>query len=333
MLWQAKKQILLKPSVLANHTPEQILLKPSVLANHTPGAIWREDSQAVAQQRRYAALEKRVQQVAKEGLAVIVPGLGSLERSLTVERNLLWLKRQGVPFDCWIFVYRSEEELPLDESRFRPCSIVRHRGFWLSHVLAMPLHATNKPWVLHMEESSEPQLDVNLTVMFETMITNGLGHAAPTFDTEKTPDPYGCAPPCGCCGSLYPILARQKAYPVGRFVDFIEMHFDVFTREYFACLQDSIAFSTSSNQDESIFIGWGMDKLLPGLCGGAAGGSLVHAGRMGLMDQMTIEKRHHSSYDLDIAGEGQKLLLRQHPQVALPTYRTLGALVPPPRHH
>jgi hypothetical protein len=314
-LWQAKKHMVLKSAFLDNRT-----------LGSTPITIKKPQDLG----RKYSALEKSVTRVAEAGVAVVVPGLGSLERASSVERNVEWLRKQGVPFECWIYVYRTEEELELDESRFKPCLIVRNAGFWLTHILAMPLHTTSMPWILHMEESSEPQSDVNLTVMFETMKANGLGHAAPTFDVEKTPNPHGCEPPCGCCGSLYPILACNKTNKIGRFVDFIELHFDVFTREYFACLQDNIAVSVYTDENENTAIGWGMDRILPALCGGSVSRPMLHAGRMGLMDHMTIEKRHHSSYDLLKAEEGQQRLLSKYPDVALPQYENLGELLPPP---
>jgi len=268
-------------------------------------------------------LEQRLPNI-HDGVAVIVPGLGSKERAMTVEKNIQWLKRQNVPFDCWIFIYKTEEELPLDKSRFDPCNMIRRPGFWLSHMRAMPLNKTNKSWVLHMEESSEAQPDMNLTLMLEIMIANGLGHAAPSFDTVKSPNPYGCDPPCGCCGSLYPVLARQANKTTGRFVDFIELHIDLFTREHFACLQRNIDIS-----DENTLHGWGMDRLLPALCGGAAGGAEVEAGRMGVFDQMTMEKRHHGSYNSEAAYKGMVVFVGKHPNAAAPRFQSLGELEKP----
>merc|ERR1712032_1163671 len=120
----------------------------------------------------------------KEGVAVVVPGLGSEIRALQVEKNLQWLKNQSIPFDCWIFVYRTEAEFSLDASRFEPCHVSRHLGFWMGHVLAMPLNMTNKPWIVHMMDSIEPQQDVNLKLLIRIMVANGLGFASPTFDTN-----------------------------------------------------------------------------------------------------------------------------------------------------
>jgi hypothetical protein len=268
-----------------------------------------------ARDRPFAALEKQVTPD-KEGLAVVVPGLGSEEHAALVEKNLQWLKHQDVPYDCFLFVYKSEEEFPLETSRFEPCKVIRHPGMWLSHLLVMPLNMTTKPYVLHMMAGVEPQPDVNLKLIFKTMETNGLGHAAPTFDPRTNEGDY--------VNNVYPILGRQENVRVGRFVDFIELHFNVFTRRYFACLQDNIDAS-----EENMLIGWGMDRLLPALCGGAAGGSEVEAGRIGLMDQMTMVKRLHGSYDFGAAQQGFESFVGRHPDTAGPTFSTLGELEEP----
>jgi len=265
--------------------------------------------------KRFAAAAQEVAaQVEKEGVAVVIPGLGSEARAVMVERNLAWLKRQGIPFDCWIFVYRDSEDFPLTASRFEPCRVVRHPGFWMSHLLAMPLDMTNKPFVLHLMDGIEPQLDVNLTTMISTMVANGLGHASPTFDNRYKSEPY--------IEPHYQLMARQDNNNVGRFVDFVELHMDMFTREYFACLQDNI--------DNENLLGWGMDRLLPALCGGSVDKSEVDAGRLGLMDQMTMVKRLEGSYDRDAAFSGFVRYVSKHPSTPGPTFSTLGVLEAPP---
>jgi len=264
--------------------------------------------------KRLAAAERQRHAVASDGVTVVIPGLGNEERAVQVEKNLQWLKTQHVPFDCWIFIYRSEEEFPLNATRFEPCELVRHPGFWMSHLLAMPLNMTTKPFVLHLMDGIEPQPDVDLAMMVKTMSANGLGHASPTFDLQKSPNPY--------VESVYPTMARQENVSVGRFVDFIEMHINLFSREYFACLQDNI--------DTDNLFGWGMDRLIPALCGGATGGSEVEAGRMGLMDQMTMVKRLHGSYDLDAALNSMRTFLGKHPDTPQPTFESLGELKAPP---
>lgn len=262
---------------------------------------------------RYATLEREVQDVEKQGVAVVIPGLGDDARAIQVEKNLQWLKNQQVPFECWIFVYRTEQEFPLEGSRFRPCHLIRHPGYWMSHLLEMPLNLTKKPWIIHMMDGIEPQDDVNLDAVIKIMKANGLGRASPTFDTKTHPNTY--------IDSVYPIMARHEEIKTGRFVDFIEMHMDVFSREYFACLQDHI--------DTTNALGWGMDRLLPAFCGGAIGDSDVHAGRMGILDQMTMVKKFFGSYDYGEAYKGFVAFVSKHPGTPGPQFQTLGELRAP----
>jgi hypothetical protein len=265
------------------------------------------DRRADSDSRRYARLEREVKDVEETGFAVVIPGLGTYYRAALVAQNLKWMKEQDIPFECWIFVYPSEEEFPLLESRFEPCQLVRHPGYWMAHVLAMPLNVTKKPWVIHMLDGVAPNRDVNLTNMFQIMRANSLGHAAPTFDTENA-----------TYVPQYPLMARQANVTIGRFVDFIELHFDVFSRRYFACLQDNI--------DSDNTLGWGMDLLLPALCGGFVRDSEVDAGQLGLLDQMTMEKKFKGGYEHSEAGQQMNLYLGKHPGIQRPGFKTLGEL-------
>lgn len=265
--------------------------------------------------RKFACLEKQVSNIESDGVAVVIPGLGSQERILQVVKNIAWLKTQDVPFECWIFIYRSQQELNLgDKSRFSPCNLVWHPGEkWMAHVLAMPLNMTTKPWVLHMLDSIEPQSDVQLQQMQRIMRANSLGHLAPTFDLRQYPDPHYPSP--------YEIMARNLTANIGRFTDFVELHLSLFSRPYFACLQDNI--------DDNV-LGWGIDRLLPGLCGGSIAGAEVEAGAIGLLDHMTMKKQGRGSYDYIQATEDMKKWVRRHNTIKITTYTNLGELKAPP---
>lgn len=257
---------------------------------------------------RYADAASQVTRIEDEGVAVLIPGLGTELRAAQVAKNLEWLKSQGVPFECWIFIFNQNEAFPSDKSRFEPCKLVRHTGFWMSHVLAMPLNMTAKPWIVHMMDGIEPQSDVNLKTMIATMQTNGIAHASPTFDMAHGENP-----------SVYPIMARQNRFAIGRVVDFVELHFDVFTRGYFACLQDSIDMDNT--------LGWGMDVLLPGMCGGSEHDwGILSQGSLGLFDRMSMKKRLSGSYNYDLAGAGMRQYMRKRPYVARPIFKTLREL-------
>lgn len=265
--------------------------------------------------RKYACLEKQVSNVEDEGVAVVIPGLGSQERILQVVKNIAWLKTQDVPFECWIFIYKSQEELSLgDRSRFSPCNLVWHPGEkWMAHVLAMPLNMTTKPWVLHMLDGIEPQSDVNLQQMQRIMRANSLGHLAPTFDLRQYPNPHYPTP--------YAIMARNSSFNIGRFTDFVELHLSLFSRPYFACLQDNV--------DNNV-LGWGIDRLLPGLCGGSIAGAEVEAGAIGLLDHMTMKKQGRGSYDYTQAREDMNKYVRRHSRIKMTNLTNLGELKAPP---
>lgn len=247
-------------------------------------------------------------QILQDGVALIVPGLGERSRAHRVLRNLAWLKRQGIPFDCWIYAYKSEEEFPLWKKGFEPCKIIRHKGYWMEHVLQMPLNETKMPYVLHLLDGIEPQADVDVKSMYQIMRANELGHAAPTFARR------------GRYKSIYPIMAQDESYKVGRRVDFIEFHCDLFTRRYFACIQDNI--------DALNPMGWGMDRLLPHLCGGSSVGGIALAGKLGLLDHMTIEKYVAKSYSWDEAKAEMEYYEAKRPNIVRPKFQVLGSLVP-----
>jgi hypothetical protein len=268
-------------------------------------------------QGRFARAARQVppEEILKDGVAVVWPGLGEEPQAHLVWKNVQWLKQQGIPFDCWIFVYKSEEEFTLNAKRglpneadYAPCNIIRHPGFWMSHVLEMPLNLTKMPFILHILDSVEPQADINLKSMYQIMRANSLGVASATFPRENTK------------GSSYPLMVRNEAYEVGRQVDFIEYHFSMFTREYFACFQDKI--------DANNFLGWGMDLIMPQLCGGSSFGSDEKNGNLGLLDNMTILKPMGGSYNYTDAGAQMQKYLSKFPNYRRPLIQVLGPLVP-----
>jgi hypothetical protein len=220
---------------------------------HAPGSSCSEGN-------RYSCLEKQIP-VAAEGVVVIIPGLGSEERVPLVKKNLAWLQSQGVSFECWIYVYRTESEFPLNVSEFAPCKIERHTGFWMGHVLSLPLNTTTKPWVLHMMDGVEVQSNVQLNELFRVMSANNLGHAAPTWkfaDNEAHyTDNIDLRREVVGQFTYYTQMESVETSKVGRIVDFIELHVDVFSRVYFACLQDNIDVDNTLglNEDSSLALG------------------------------------------------------------------------------
>lgn len=209
----------------------------------------------------------------EEGIAVVVPGFGDPERAEVLKKNVAWLKTQDVPFDCSIYVYRSESEFPISSKDYAPCKLIRHPGYWMDHLRAFPLNRTRRRWVLHMVDSVVVHADVRLKRMIDIMKANGLRHAAPTFPMYNK----------------YPIMAQDATSEVGRSVKFIELQLDLFSRDYFACLQDTY--------DEDNAMGWGMDRVLSSLCEGGKG----------LIDEMTMQKVFTGSYAWDDASESMAI--------------------------
>eukprot|EP00747_Dinoflagellata_sp_TGD_P165709 gnl/TRDRNA2_/TRDRNA2_187395_c0_seq1.p1 gnl/TRDRNA2_/TRDRNA2_187395_c0~~gnl/TRDRNA2_/TRDRNA2_187395_c0_seq1.p1 ORF type:complete len:397 (-),score=54.48 gnl/TRDRNA2_/TRDRNA2_187395_c0_seq1:283-1473(-) len=229
------------------------------------------------------------------GIMVIIPGLGDAERSKLVKRNIAWLRTSTVPFDCEIFVYRTEAEFPLNPEEFSPCKLTRHPGFWMQHIAAFDLSATQRSWILHMLDGIEPENTVNLQSMIDISQRNGLGHAAPTLHP--------------CEGHATMQSCPNSSYTVGRFVDFIEMNFDLFSREHFACLQDAI--------DPDNKMGWGVDVGVPSLC--------KHP--LGYLDHMLVNKRFGGSYNYTEATRQATAYYAKHPDIKPAKHVTLGSLV------
>jgi len=238
----------------------------------------------------------------EDGIAVVVPGLGKNDRAELTKRNIAWLKKQDIPFECTIFVYRNESVFPLNAKEFAPCKLVRHRGYWMKHLKAFPLKQTKKKWVLHMLDGVEPDQNVNLKTMIQIMKANGLSVASPTMPGYH----------------VFPIMSpHQQTPPPGRLVRYIELQMDLFSREYFACLQD-----VASDLNP---MGWGMSEALPILCKGA----------LGLIDNMHMYKKFWGSYDRYIASQQKeqfyKELKKTHPDFAPQSCRdeSAGQLMDP----
>lgn len=75
----------------------------------------------------------------EDGVLIIIPGLGQRERAALVLGNLAWVRAQGIPFRCVIYVYVSEIELPMPPQVYAPCLIIRNKGYWMNHLKAVPL--------------------------------------------------------------------------------------------------------------------------------------------------------------------------------------------------
>ena len=72
-----------------------------------------------------------------------------------------------------------------------------------------------------------------------------------------------------------------------RKVHFIEYHMDLFTRDYFACLQDIVTSGMTDGQiTTDNHLGWFVDYIMPRVCGG----------KLGVIDAMKMLKSAGLSY-------------------------------------
>lgn len=220
-----------------------------------------------------------------DGFAVVVPGFGKSERVELLRRNVAWLRGQGMDFDCFIFVYRSEADFPLDPTQFEPCRLIRHPGYWMDHMLALPLSMSPRRWVVHMMDSVEPAPNLNLTRLVDIMQANKLEHVSPTMLED----------------AHYPVMRAQNGSgSVGRRVGFIELNFDVFSHRYFECMRGSIYPDNK--------LGWGVDFVLPQLCNGS----------LGVLDHMWFSKRFTGSYNSRRAYFDMRRYISRYRDLRLP---------------
>jgi hypothetical protein len=255
-------------------------------------------AEAVAEQAKAQAQAEVSRNVSneewEEGVAVFIPGFGSVDREQTLLSNIAWLKQQSVPFECSIYVYKNETDLPLDSTRFAPCTLIRHSGMWMDHIKDFSLARTRKKWILHMLDSVQAQPDLKLDRFLHLMQVNHLGHATPTrqLNTFLKERPWRC-------GSHQ--ISKEESR-IGRFVSALELQLDVFSRGYFDCMQRLISPENP--------LGWGMDLVMPAVCGGVA--EFAPYGRMGAFDHMTIKKASKGSYDKRLAETQMNKFLSKH---------------------
>jgi len=233
-----------------------------------------------------------------DGVLVFIPG-ASNKRIGLVQKHLEWLRNQSVPFECIIYEY---EDFSLSEEEMRPCKVFKNKGQWMDHFLKVPLNSTKMKYVLQLSDGVEIQ-HVDLRRMIRTMIDNDLVHVAPALYGKK----------------LYPENKPHLGF--GRFVEFLEFHMDLFTRDNFACLQDIL--DTKGAQYAVNHFGWGVDVMMPVVC----------QGKIGVIDAMKIYKVYHGSYNTTSAKQEMQKWIKSHdyhprnPRSPKKSPDTLGALV------
>ncbi|CAE8602192.1 unnamed protein product [Polarella glacialis] len=221
------------------------------------------------------------------GISIFVPGVGSAEAAAAVQKNLVEFMRgpgaEGLPWDCKIYVYENDIELPLNESGFAPCEIVRHQGAWMDHWRVFV--PSDKPYIVQWLDSIQMDPNVNMKRMIATMANNNLQLISPAYNSSYWK-------------LMHPAALPRKDNAIGRVTDFVEFQVSIFTRDSFRCLQSVI------EETPTIHLGWGVDFIFPKLCGA----------RVGIVDVMTQSKwRKEKLYDGKEAGREMVETLRKFP--------------------
>ncbi|CAE8611665.1 unnamed protein product [Polarella glacialis] len=187
---------------------------------------------------------------------------------------------EGLPWDCKIYVYENDIELPLNESGFALCEIVRHQGAWMDHWRVFA--PSDKPYVAQWLDSMQLDPNVNMKRMIATMAKNNLQLISPAYNSSYWE-------------LMHPAALPRKDNAIGRVTDFVEFQVSIFSRASFRCLQSVI------EETPTIHLGWGVHFIFPKLCGA----------RVGILDVMTQSKwRKEKLYDGKEAGREMVETLR-----------------------
>ncbi|CAE8633883.1 unnamed protein product [Polarella glacialis] len=198
---------------------------------------------------------------------------------------------EGLPWDCKIYVYKNDTELPLSASGFAPCEIVRHQGAWMDHWRVFA--PSDKPYVVQWLDSIQMDPNANMKRMIATMAKNNLHLISPAYNNSYWK-------------LMHPAALPRKDNAIGRVTDFVEFQVSIFTRDSFRCLQSVI------EETPTIHLGWGVDFIFPKLCGA----------RVGIVDVMTQSKwRKEKLYDPKEAQREMAETLRKFPLEVLRGYK------------
>eukprot|EP00933_Yihiella_yeosuensis_P069554 TRINITY_DN7621_c0_g1_i1.p1 TRINITY_DN7621_c0_g1~~TRINITY_DN7621_c0_g1_i1.p1 ORF type:complete len:551 (-),score=90.98 TRINITY_DN7621_c0_g1_i1:335-1987(-) len=222
---------------------------------------------------------KEQDKTVKGGVLLFVPGVKSVEDADRVQKHIIGhmlniaALRNNFTWECIIFVAVNASKLPLAETSFAPCKIVRHFGQIKDHWKAVPTRASSMPYVVQWQHTMNVKRDVDFLKMICIMEKSKLQMITPAFNK-----------------SIHPMMRRQKlpTSKVGRLVNWAEYTVSAFTRDSFICLQEEVLLSPVYRP------GRGADAAHPRIC---------HA-RVGILDTMTVFKEEPK-------GQQQQLQLLQ----------------------
>lgn len=241
-----------------------------------------------------------------------MPGFGKPENLALLQGNLKWLQRQGMDVECLVYVYKTEDQLPLPDGALAPCRVAREGGYWTEFLRRAPEALwSDVDYVLVWLDDVEVQPGLSLRRVAEVMDCNGLGAVSLTY-------PPGLRAPDG--RGRVPVMYSDARFSVGRRVDFMEYNFNLLTPEKFRCLRGVL--------DPENVMGWGVAEWFAHDCGGARGAAV---GCLAALDEALMRDTSTGSYNLSEAEQQQEAYFaaRGRPPMAVPGGSTLGALLEP----
>jgi hypothetical protein len=223
---------------------------------------------------------------------VLVPGFGGeSERQEQLLENVAWLRRQDADITCMIYVYKSAEELTLDEQIFAPCSVERQKGYPAEFMLQPPENLwQDSDYVLIWFDDVALHPDSKLSRFIDVLNFNGLGLLTPSFSekmlSEYWPERHGRI--------MY--HNSSKSFAIGRYTSYAELLFSFMTPASFQCLRGLIDIDVNP-------YGYGLDRLFPDRCS-------EHC--LGILDETTMYDTSHGTFSYDDAEKYQDAYFTKH---------------------
>lgn len=233
---------------------------------------------------------------ADQGVLVVIPGLGTSDRAASVKKNMEWLKTQGVPYRCLIYIYN---DLQLDPATVAPCEIVREAGYWITHMLQVKEHGVQPgERVVVWIDSVQLEADASLRSILDIMSANCVDAMALADNVRSVHHTFG--------------IMKQVPGSTGRLVNYIEPNFNIFTSRAFSCYLGLMDVQVND-------LGWGVDDVFPYQCTG---------GVVAVLDKWGQYKLQIGAYDYSQACGQKETYFNMHPDwyARLQPHNVMGSL-------
>eukprot|EP00928_Gymnodinium_smaydae_P055127 TRINITY_DN38737_c0_g1_i1.p1 TRINITY_DN38737_c0_g1~~TRINITY_DN38737_c0_g1_i1.p1 ORF type:complete len:407 (-),score=75.37 TRINITY_DN38737_c0_g1_i1:100-1320(-) len=200
---------------------------------------------------------------------VLVPGFGDPTHAPRLLQNVALLRAQPVDLACVIYVWRSEEQLPIATvTEFAPCVLKRQKGQWVDFLRAAPEELwVDRDYVLLWFDDAV-MVSLDLPYWATVMRCNHLSVLSPTYSPAQP--------------RTWQIMEYDKSSlgGVGRHTDFVEFQITMFTPASFSCLR--------SLANKNTTLGWGIDMIYARKCPGHC---------IGLLDNVVMIDTATGSYN------------------------------------